>query len=311
MGFRIATFVAMTLAELLYKFQRELLHLYEADEVKAMFSLVAKELLNFSNTDLILHKIQMVSAEHLVQFEEILKRLASGEPIQYILEVTQFYGLPFKVNSSVLIPRPETEELVEWVLSFLKPITVHYNAVATLNKQQRPINILDMGTGSGCIAISLKKNLSNATVNAIDISENAIAIAKENAILNNVEVKFNVADILSPRLSFQQERFDVIVSNPPYVKEDEKTEMHQNVLANEPHTALFVPNANPLLFYKAIADYALMTLVPDGLLFFEINSYLGKETVQLLEEIGFCGVTLRQDMQGKDRMVLARMPGLA
>jgi release factor glutamine methyltransferase len=190
-----------------------------------------------------------------------------------------------------LIPRPETEELVDWVLEHIGK---------TIGRSGKPLNLLDVGTGSGCIAVSLKINLPVAQVFALDISEQALSIASDNAAMNQTDIRFINSDI---RNYITQQRFDVIVSNPPYITLNEQAEMSENVLAHEPHLALFVSNEDPLVFYAAIADFALKNLVEDGLLFFEINEYLGKETVDLLSHKGLKNIELRKDMQGKDRMV--------
>jgi release factor glutamine methyltransferase len=208
---------------------------------------------------------------------------------------TEFYGLQFKVNPSVLIPRPETEELVEWVLNS--------------NLPQTAINILDIGTGSGCIAISLKKNLPNATIWAIDISAEALKTAKENAKLNDAEVHFIETDVLNQNQTFNllPLNFNLIISNPPYVTPADKGLMHANVTDFEPHTALFVPQDDPLLFYKSIADLAAKKLIKGGLLFFEINESYGEETAVMLEEKQFKQVELRKDLSGRDRMIKASL----
>jgi release factor glutamine methyltransferase len=229
-------------------------------------------------------------------FDTILKSLEllkQQKPIQYILGETEFYGLPFKVNENTLIPRQETEELVEWII----------NEFGTRNSEFR---ILDIGTGSGCIAVSLAKNLPNAKVYALDVSREAIKVAKENAKLNSLDIEFIEADILSvchADLVSGSHKFDVIVSNPPYVRNLEKELMQSNVLENEPHLALFVENENPLQFYKAITDFAISNLNQKGVLFFEINEYLGKEMIQLLSDSHFKDIELKQDMFKKDRMI--------
>ena len=241
--------------------------------------------------------------------DKILKALESlkqEQPIQYILGDTEFYGLPFKVNNHVLIPRPETEELVEWVFS----------EVEDLNSE---IRILDIGTGSGCIAISLAKQLTNAEVFALDVCKEALKTAKQNAELNNVKVEFIEADILKwnqeSRIKNQEfffgkdvskrqkGLFDIIVSNPPYVRNQEKQQMKGNVLDNEPHLALFVEDDNPLQFYNAITEFAKNNLNKNGKLFFEINEYLGSEMIQLLKTNNFIDLELKQDIFKKDRMI--------
>lgn len=286
----------MNLAELSVLYKEQLKELYNAEEVQSLYLMVVEYLLGLNKTSYILKKKNTISKTDELKFKNILNELNIGKPIQYVVGETYFYGLKFKVNSSVLIPRPETEELVEWILS-------------VCNSQLPNLNILDVGTGSGCIPITLKKHLPNANIFGLDISSEALATAKENAAFNNLSVNFIEGDILnhSNIQSFHHSKLDVIVSNPPYIKEDEKPAMHQNVLANEPHIALFVSNENPLVFYKAIADFAKSNLKTDGYLFFEINEYLGKETVQMLVDKGFSAIELRKDMQGKDRMISAKL----
>ena len=211
---------------------------------------------------------------------DALQLLKKEQPIQYILGTTEFYGLPFKVNTHVLIPRPETEELVAWVLKH------------AINKQGATNNyrILDIGTGSGCIAISLAKNLPKSKVYALDVSKEALKIAIQNAELNNVAIEFveaNILDIGTCDLDFKNLKFDIIVSNPPYVREQEKEFMKPNVVNNEPHLALFVKDKNPLQFYKAITEFALGRLKEEGALFFEINEYLGNDMIQILKKNHF------------------------
>jgi release factor glutamine methyltransferase len=234
-----------------------------------------------------------------------LKRLKNEEPIQYIIGATEFYGFPFLVDKSTLIPRPETEELVEWIL--LETTKLQRDQVS------KSLQILDIGTGSGCIPISLARNLPTATISAIDISADALKVAIKNATLNKVKVDFiegNVLDLYAfneilKQEPYQQVKFDIIVSNPPYVRELEKIEIQNNVLLNEPHLALFVSDENPLLFYDRIADVAKQHLSKNGLLFFEINQYLGEETIKILAEKGFKNIKLRKDLFGNDRMIKA------
>lgn len=293
----------MNLAEISQLYKEQLTELYDAEEVQSLYLMVVEYLLGFSKTAYILKKQQTISDADVVKFKSILGELSYGKPIQYVLGETEFFGLKFNVNPSVLIPRPETEELVELVLESCKSLG--------FNRQDgNKINILDIGTGSGCIAISLKKHLPNANVYALDISAEALATAKGNAELNDLTVGFIEGDILNQSIiqSFDLSKLNVIVSNPPYIKEDEKPAMHQNVLANEPHTALFVSNDRPLVFYEAIADFAKANFEKEGRLFFEINEYLGKETVQMLDGKEFKDIVLRKDMQGKDRMIVATYP---
>ena len=214
--------------------------------------------------------------------------MSQGEPLQYVVGTAPFGNLTFEVTPSTLIPRPETLELVEWVAA---------------DEQVRPaLRLLDIGTGSGCIAISLAKLLPQATVSAWDISAEALAVARRNAERNGVAVDFKQVDVLHVT---EAETYDCIVSNPPYICEAEKAEMTDSVLLHEPHTALFVPNTDPLRFYRAIAQLALSNLSPGGTLYFEINRAYGAETCNLLRDLGFCDVELRKDFYGNDRMVKA------
>jgi release factor glutamine methyltransferase len=231
----------------------------------------------------------VVSGKKYEKFLKAITRLKNYEPIQYIIGDTEFYGLVFKVNPSVLIPRPETEELVDWIIKDCE--------------DDKKINILDIGTGSGCIAISLAKNLPNAKVFALDVSNEALKTANQNAINNGVEVEFIEADILSYNsLDIQ---FDLIVSNPPYVRELEKQMMSANVLDHEPHLALFVEDDDALLFYRKITDVAADILKPNGQLFFEINESLGESTKQLLDNSNYKNIELKKDIFEKDRMIKA------
>ncbi|MFC4210661.1 peptide chain release factor N(5)-glutamine methyltransferase [Pedobacter lithocola] len=278
----------MNIKALQKEYIQSLSRFYDADEAKAIFNLSVISILGINQSELLLPTDKELDTKDLDKLNKVLKELSTGMPIQQILGETIFYKLPFKITADVLIPRPETEELVDWMITELKD----------KNK-----SLLDIGTGSGCIPITLKKNLPQLDVSAIDVSANALSIAKENASLNKVEVNFIEADILNYSSDI---KYDVIVSNPPYIREVEKADMHENVLAHEPHLALFVSDENPLIFYDAISDFALKNLNPNGYLFFEINEYLWAETLQILMDKRFKNIELKKDMQGKDRMVLAR-----
>ena len=284
----------MKIGELAAHYELELEPLYDSNEAKALFSIAAEQVLALSSAKLIMQKDIDISFINMQKLLSILNDLQIGKPIQHILEEAHFYGAVFKVNEQVLIPRPETEELVDWIISD--------NSSQFSANTNHKISILDIGTGSGCIPITLKKHLSKAEVSTLDVSTNAIAVAKENAEQINVRIKFIEADILAFK---SEEKFDIIVSNPPYIRDLEKADMHNNVLVYEPHLALFVRDENPLIFYKAIADFARTNLKPNGQLYFEINEYLGNETIEMLATKGFINIELRQDMQGKDRMVRA------
>jgi release factor glutamine methyltransferase len=251
-----------------------------------------EEKLNLKRIDTVLKPNFLIPERKLTDLKNILVKLQKEEPIQYILGNTEFYGLPFFVDNNTLIPRSETEELVAWVLE---------EAANFQSNKQIKLSILDIGTGTGCIPISIAKNLPKAKISAIDISSEALIVAKQNALLNKVEVDFIELDILKTKKIPQE--FDIIVSNPPYVRELEKAEIKNNVLKNEPHLALFVTNEDPLIFYNKIADFAKLQLSKNGLLFFEINQYLGKETSALLHKKGFKNIELRKDLFGNDRMI--------
>ncbi|MFV8334578.1 peptide chain release factor N(5)-glutamine methyltransferase [Flavobacterium sp. RSP29] len=280
----------MKIKEYRIQFIQELTPIYDAGEAESFFYLILEEKHQLKRIDLALHPDLFFLEAEIVVWNSILEQLKQEIPIQYLLGKTSFYGLDFEVNENVLIPRPETEELVEWILS--------NNLIIQKSKN---LKILDIGTGSGCIAVSLAKNLPNATVFAIDVSEKALATAKKNAENNSVNVTFINQNILETEDLRQQ--FDIIVSNPPYVRNLEKEEIKKNVLDNEPHLALFVEDNDALIFYKKIAELAQKNLSKNGQLYFEINQYLGKEMVDLLEKMNFVTIELRKDIYGNDRML--------
>lgn len=279
----------MTISELKNQYTLKLSSLYPSEEALSFFYLLAQAHLNMSKIDIALNYNHILNENNLVYFQNALTQLKKEIPIQYIIGNTEFYGLQFKVNENVLIPRPETEELVDWILN-------------SVNKNEK-IKILDIGTGSGCIAISLAKHLPNAEVFAIDVSEKALKTAKTNAETNKVTVNFLETNILET--SSLNKFFNVIVSNPPYVREQEKQEIKPNVLENEPHLALFVEDNDALIFYNKIADLAKNSLLKNGLLFFEINQYLGNETVELIQNKNFKNIELKKDFYQNDRMIKA------
>ena len=272
-------------------FIQELTPIFDEGEAESFFYLVLEEKQQLKRIDLALHPGLTFSEDEIKGWNSILEQLKQEIPVQYLLGKTNFYGLDFEVNANVLIPRPETEELVEWIIKS--------NGVLQNSKS---LKILDIGTGSGCIAISLAKNIPNAEVFAIDVSEKALATAQKNAAINKVEVTFIHKNILETADLEQQ--FDIIVSNPPYVRNLEKQEIKKNVLDNEPHLALFVEDNDALIFYRKIAELAQKNLSENGQLFFEINQYLGKEMIDLLEKMNFKNIELRKDIYGNDRMIL-------
>ena len=267
---------------------QELQLIYPREEIDAITDLIFGHLLNFRRFEALLKSEMTIPVSLEVQIYDIIAQLKKHRPIQYVLGETEFYGLPFRVSESVLIPRPETEELIEWVL-------------ADYCKQQP--QIVDIGTGSGCIAVSLAKYIPSAHVTAIDVSTKALDIARENASLNNVNVNFVESDILAEKLPHWG-NFDLVVSNPPYVTLTQKKQMMPNVLEHEPHLALFVPEDDPLLFYKAITAFAYKCLNLHGALYFEINEELSNETALMIEQHGF-SAEIKKDLHGKHRMIKA------
>jgi len=283
-------------------FNETLKTIYPITEIDSFFFLLLEEYLGFKRIDIVLKSDFKITQETLNLLQSATKQLEQEVPLQYIIGKTEFYGLPFVVNKHVLIPRPETEELVAWVVSESSGFKT-FNTSTKQTTETKQLKILDIGTGSGCIPISLKKQLPFAKISAIDISKEALTVAKKNAVLNNVDIHFILQDIL--KTVALDQHYDIIISNPPYVRELEKKELKNNVLKNEPHVALFVENDNPLIFYAKIAELAKKYLNKNGLLFFEINQYLGTETIDLVNKKGLKNIQLKKDMFGNDRIIVA------
>ena len=271
----------------------QLCSIYDRDEANAMILILFEHYFNTSRVKMALEPELRLSESEMLTFHFAVKDLLKNKPLQYIIGETEFCDLKFKVNEHTLIPRPETSELVTKIIESQKP------------KAKSQKSILDIGTGSGCIAISLAKHIAGSKVYALDISEKALEIAKENAVNNNIEVTFIHDDILSLRNNIDA-KFDIIVSNPPYVRELEKAEMRDNVLNWEPHTALFVSDNDPLIFYRNILEFAKTHLNEKGEIWFEINEYLGKEMTELCKAIRFSDIEIHKDFRGKERVVLIR-----
>ncbi|MBS1745515.1 MAG: peptide chain release factor N(5)-glutamine methyltransferase [Bacteroidetes bacterium] len=281
----------MTINDADKNLRQQLELIYDNREALNITNLIMEKLTGFSKSLRIVYKQKVLTLDQQKKLSNYENELNNHKPVQYVLQEAWFAGMKFYVDENVLIPRPETEELTEQIIH------------QSLNEK---LKIIDIGTGSGCIAIALKKKLSNATVYAIDISSKALEIASKNASQNNVEIHFNRMNILHLEENIALPLFDIIVSNPPYIRQSEAREMKPNVLLYEPEIALFVPDRDPLCFYKAIADFALKFLTPNnGKLFFEINESLGKDVVNLLKEKKFSSITIQKDLQGKNRMVLA------
>ncbi|WP_196886718.1 peptide chain release factor N(5)-glutamine methyltransferase [Aureivirga sp. CE67] len=268
----------------------ELKSVYPETEIQSFFYLLTEHFLQLRRIDIALDPNFEIAKEKLNLFKESIEKLKTEFPVQYIIGETSFFGLDFFVNENTLIPRPETEELVQWILNDFQDST-------------KKLKILDIGTGTGCIPISLAKNLPNAEIHAYDISEEALKMAKKNAERNEVTVHFQKVNILETEKLDTD--FDIIISNPPYVRNLEKVEIKKNVLEYEPHLALFVSDDDPLIFYRKIAELAKDNLKENGFLYYEINQYLGKETIKLVEKLGFKNVELHKDIFQNDRMLKA------
>lgn len=290
--------IEVTIKELKDHFYNELSDIYPSEEVQSFFSILSESILKYTRLESVTHAAEIISEKKQQEFENAIGRLKKYEPIQYITGRTEFYGLPFQLNKYTLIPRPETEELVAWIIE-------DYKTSTNENGTNGPLTILDVGSGSGCIAIALAKHLKHANVSAMDISQEALNLAKSNASLNGVAVDFIETDILITDDLAQ--KYDIIVSNPPYVRKLEKEMMQANVLLHEPEGALFVSNDDPLLFYKRIGLLAITHLNPGGRLYFEINEYLGEELSVMLSGLGFSEIQLRKDIFGKDRMMRCKL----
>ena len=274
----------------MYLFYHEQLQdIYSKDEINELLYISFSHVLNFSREDMQLRKDEFLNQSDLIIVYDIAKDLATKKPIQYVLNEAWFYGEKYFVNENVLIPRPETEELVELICN---------------ENKLTALTLLDIGTGSGCIPISIKKKKSNWNVHAIDVSKTALEVARKNSADLKTAISFYEIDMLKTQ-SIENLMFDIIVSNPPYIAKNEAHTMNDNVLEFEPHLALFVENNDPLLFYKVIADFAQANLNQGGKLYFEINQRLGKEVIELLERKCFSNVLLHKDLSGNDRMVSA------
>ncbi|WP_067035829.1 peptide chain release factor N(5)-glutamine methyltransferase [Allomuricauda sp. CP2A] len=307
----------MLLREIKNIFHKELDEIYPIEEVDAFFYRCVEHYLKLERFVLAVQPQLTLGKEEEQPLFEALSQLKQERPLQYILGMAHFMDMELKVNESVLIPRPETEELVQWILEDFEKQSnqdaERSRSVISTPPNDRSLQILDIGTGSGCIAIALAKHIPTAKVFALDVSEDALEVARENAQKNQVDITFLHQDILAPNPELGLDLdlalaldFDIIVSNPPYVRELEKGKIKNNVKEHEPGTALFVPDEDPLLFYKAIAQFSKANLKKGGSLYLEINQYLGEETKALLKAHNFSEIELRKDLFGNDRMLKAR-----
>ncbi|WP_205512484.1 peptide chain release factor N(5)-glutamine methyltransferase [Longitalea arenae] len=309
----------MTVHEAQQQLQTSLYTLYDNREAANIAGWVMEHVTGMRKIDRIMHKQSLLPPEQISRLQQYTSELLSHKPVQYVLHEAWFCGLPFYVDENVLIPRPETEELVEWVVSEAQLYEVRskkYEArnAEPGNKSLKPndevakangsssLSILDIGTGSGCIPVALKKKIPQAEVYSCDVSAAALAVAARNASTHGADVHFLQADFLDPRTWPGLPAVDIIVSNPPYIPHSDQSSMLQHVLAYEPHLALFVPNEDPLVFYDAMACFAQQYLLPGGALFAEIHEDLGERTKTLFESKGFVA-EVKKDFQGKDRMI--------
>jgi len=284
----------MTIHEARQQLISDLVGIYDTSEAANIAELVTEHITGWLHTERIKNKEILLSPNQLEHLDKIIERLKQNEPVQYALEEAWFAGMKFHVDKNVLIPRTETEELVEWVV---KDINIQHSP---LNKQY---SIIDIGTGSGCIPISIKKKISQADVSAVDVCSEALFVATNNAINLEADVNFILLDFLDENKWNELGRYDIIVSNPPYVRQNEATAMHLRVTGFEPHLALFVPDNDALIFYKAIAAFGNTYLKPGGCIYVEINEASGKEITELFRSNNYSSVELKKDMQGKDRMI--------
>ena len=280
----------MTLSIVQSEYHHKLDFLYPKQEIDSIFSLVVHHLLNYSKIEIHRYTDKKISAEIEKEMMEILDRLKKSEPVQYILGKTEFCGLSLTTDQRALIPRPETEFLVDKVVKSYSP--------------EKSMSILDIGTGSGCIAVSLAKSFPVSQVTAIDISHAALELAQLNASTHKVKIEFLIDDILEPQLEYSS--FDIIISNPPYVRNSEKSSMHTNILEFEPEIALYVSDDNPLVFYKAIALFGKKYLNPKGAIYLELNEFLGKEIAGFYTESGYSSIELHKDFNQKNRFLTAK-----
>jgi release factor glutamine methyltransferase len=288
----------MTIQQVYDKMLGQLQAVYESREAANITNMVLEHFTGKKKIDRITEKDAEIMDDQCIKLEEALHYLIQHKPVQYVLEECWFAGLSFYVNEHVLIPRPETEELVDWIVTSRKA-----DVDNKVQERERRLSIIDIGTGSGCIPVTIKKHLPSADVMAIDVSSSALQVAARNAKQHCVDIQFAELNFLDKKERDQLGTFDLIISNPPYIRQSEEQTMEQNVLAHEPHIALFVPDENALVFYEAIADFGQEHLTGKGSIYLEINEALGYAVAELYKRKGFTDVEIKKDMQGKDRMV--------
>jgi len=301
----------MTVQETYQQLLFQLYEMYDEREAANIADIVTEHITGLRKIDRIINRQLSLTEEQIQLLDDYTFQLLQHKPVQYVLQEAWFGGLKFYVDENVFIPRPETDELVEWILNEVSSLPFPFPGLQftelSLTTHHSPLTILDIGTGSGCIPVTLKKNLPLAEIHALDISEDALNVAKRNAATQQTEINFHLLDILDKTAWSKLRAFDIIVSNPPYVKQSEAPAMHKNVLQHEPHLALFVPDEDALLFYRTIATLGLQHINVHGRLFFEINETLGKEVHDLLSQSGYKNIEIKKDLQGNDRMVKAEI----
>jgi release factor glutamine methyltransferase len=291
--------------------KEQLKEIYDEQEAANIGSIAIEYITGFSKTERISKKQDQLSASQLDQLHNDLQRLKTGEPIQYIMNKSWFYGMELYVDKNVLIPRPETEELVQWIVDDIKKINKDFFVRRPMEADDTTqLKILDVGTGSGCIALALKKTIRKAEVWGCDVSEEALNVARRNGSILDIRVDFQGVNFLDEAQQKLLPTVDIVVSNPPYVPLKDKEEMHSNVVDHEPHTALFVSDNDPLIFYKALAEFGKRRLYENGSIYMEIHETLGQDVIDLFKENGYTTIELKKDMQGKDRMIKAAHPDL-
>jgi release factor glutamine methyltransferase len=298
----------MTIHEAQQKLLFQLYHIYDNNEAAAISNLVMENLVGWKKIDRIINKNVPLSIPQLELFEKYLQELSTYKPVQYVLHEAWFCNLKFYVDENVLIPRPETEELVDWIVEKVRNKeqgTTDKDSLFTIHHS--PLTILDIGTGSGCIPVTLKKKLGDVKVYSCDVSEKALEVAKQNALSNNADIIFLQLDFLNKEQRNELPSCNIIVSNPPYIPVNEKTSTPANVVNFEPHIALFVNDNDSLIFYNAIANFALEKLLPGGIVYTELHEDLFLNVKKLFLQKGFQDVTIKKDLQGKHRMLKATM----
>ena len=288
----------MTIHEASQQLRFQLFHIYDEREAGNITDLVMENITGWQKIDRVVNKIAAITGKQQQLLENYTHALLNHTPLQYVLHEAWFYGIKLYVDENVLIPRPETEELVDWVIK-----EVHSSLFITHREGLHTKKIIDIGTGSGCIPLAIKKSLPSFEVHSCDISEAALNVAGKNAAYLKLSVPFHLLDILLEKDRDQLPSFDIIISNPPYIPQKDKTAMAANVLQYEPHLALFVEDTDPLLFYNAIADFAISHLTKNGIIYLEIHEEMAQAVMHLYKQKGFANIELKKDLQGRDRMV--------